>query len=131
MIVVDTSVLIAILQHEPEHDAYIQFIATHQPAVTSAVSLQEAGMLMRSRRGPVGVTDLYDLVAVLQIRTAAYDEAQARAAIDAFDRFGKGIHAKARLNLGDCASYALAKTSGSPLMFKGEDFKATDIPAAL
>ena len=60
-----------------------------------------------------------------------YDEAQARLAINAFGRYGKGIHAKAKLNFGDCASYALSKSLAAPLLCKGEDFKATDISLAV
>ena len=55
-----------------------------------------------------------------------FDEAQAREALAAFDRYGKGIDPKARLNLSDCAAYALAKTMNSPLLFKGGDFAETD-----
>ena len=56
-----------------------------------------------------------------------FDEAQAREALAAFGRSGKGIDPKARLNLSDCAAYALAKTLDSPLLFKGDDFTATDV----
>ena len=84
MIAVDTSVLIAILMGEPEKDAFIQAIASRSPASLSSVSLQEAGMIMHSRRGPDGVKDLIDIVAALRVRVAAYDEAQALLAIDAF-----------------------------------------------
>lgn len=58
---------------------------------------------------------------------AAFDELQARAALSAFERFGKGIHPKARLNLADCAVYALAATMRAPLLFKGDDFSGTDV----
>lgn len=129
MIAVDTSALIAILMDESEKDTFIQSIATNQPVHLSAVSLQEAGMIMRSRRGPDGVKDLLDLVAALRINVAPYDEAQAKIAIEAFARYGKGMGTAAKLNMGDCASYALASTMGIPLLYKGNDFVATDIPA--
>jgi len=54
-----------------------------------------------------------------------------RAAVAAFDRYGKGIDAKARLNLADCAAYALATSLNAPLLFKGNDFAATDVVAAV
>ncbi|UVO30541.1 type II toxin-antitoxin system VapC family toxin [Bradyrhizobium arachidis] len=60
-----------------------------------------------------------------------FDEAQARSALEAFDRFGKGLHSKARLNLADCASYAQAKSMKAPLLFKGDDFSATDAQSCL
>ncbi len=86
---------------------------------------------MRGRHGPAGVARLIGLVATHSIDIIDFDESQALAAIDAFDRFGKGIHPKARLNLCDCAAYALAKTRGAPLLFKGDDFPHTDIAAAV
>jgi ribonuclease VapC len=61
----------------------------------------------------------------------SFDEGQAREALSAFGRYGKGIDPKARLNLADCAAYALAKTMNAPLLFKGNDFTATDVRACL
>jgi ribonuclease VapC len=60
-----------------------------------------------------------------------FDEAQVRAAAAAFDRYGRGIHSMARLNLADCAAYALAMTMNAPLLFKGDDFSATEVRACL
>ena len=60
-----------------------------------------------------------------------FDEAQAREALAAFDRYGKGVDPKARLNLSDCAAYALARSMNCPLLFKGNDFSETDITACL
>lgn len=61
------------------------------------------------------------------MQVAPFDEIQARAASEAFGRYGKGIHAKARLNLADCAAYALARSLSAPLLFKGNDFTHTDV----
>ena len=61
-----------------------------------------------------------------EIEIFAFDGPQVRAAAAAFDRYGKGIDPKARLNLSDCAAYALAKTLNVPLLFKGNDFSETD-----
>lgn len=58
-----------------------------------------------------------------------FDEGQAREAVSAFGRYGKGINPKARLNLDDCAAYALVKRLNVPLLFKGSDFTATDVSA--
>ena len=66
----------------------------------------------------------------LKNEIAPFDERQARAAAAAFDRYGKGVHAKAALNLADCAAYALAKTLSAPLLFKGDDFSNTDVGRA-
>ncbi|MGQ0445205.1 MAG: PIN domain-containing protein [Beijerinckiaceae bacterium] len=66
-------------------------------------------------------------LAECEIEIVPFDEAQVRAAAAAFDRYGKGIHSKARLNLADCAAYALAKTMNLPLLFKGDNFTETDV----
>ncbi len=66
-----------------------------------------------------------------QIEIVPFDEVQVRAAAIAFDRYGKGIDPKARLNLADCAAYALARTMNSPLLFKGNDFTETDVKVCL
>ena len=67
----------------------------------------------------------------MKIVIVPFDEGQAGIAIDAFGRYGKGMGTAAKLNMGDCASYALAKALNVPLLYKGNDFKATDITAAM
>ena len=66
-----------------------------------------------------------------EIEIVPFDETHVRVAAVALDRYGKGIDPKARLNLCDCAAYALAKTTNSPLLFKGDDFTATDVRAVI
>jgi ribonuclease VapC len=83
--------------------------------------------VLRVRHGRVAVERLWQLFADNEIEIFPFDEAQVRAAAAAFDRYGKGIHSKARLNLSDCAAYALAKTMNAPLLFKGDDFAETDV----
>jgi ribonuclease VapC len=56
-----------------------------------------------------------------------FDQRRAQEALTAFGRFGKGLDPKARLNLADCAAYALAKSMNLPLLFKGDDFTHTDV----
>ncbi len=75
----------------------------------------------------MGVPKLYGIVEELGIETAVFDEAQARAAVGAFARFGKGMGHRAQLNFGDCAVYALAALRGEPLLATGKDFAATDL----
>ena len=70
------------------------------------------------------------MVEALAIDVVPFDGPLAATALAAFDRYGKGIHPQARLNMGDCASYALAMVLGCPLLYKGQDFAATDIAAA-
>jgi ribonuclease VapC len=72
---------------------------------------------------------LWSSLAENGIDVAPFDEDQARADSEAFGRYGKGIHPKARLNLADCATYALGKSLSAPLLFKGDDFANTDVEA--
>ena len=94
--IVDSSVLVAILQKAPEALRLSQAMALDPVCSVSAANWLEASMIMFARRG--------------------------------FMKFGKGIH-PAGLNFGDCFAYALARDTGEPLLFKGDDFAKTDIPA--
>lgn len=130
MIVVDTSALIAILTGESEHQAFLRVLDDADRRLLSALTYFETGIVMRARTGPGGVDDLNDLLRELAAEIVPFDEAHARAALEAYARYGKGINPKASLNLGDCASYALAKALAAPLLFKGTDFAATDVVVA-
>jgi ribonuclease VapC len=129
MIVIDSSALMAILFDEPERRAFQNVIAGERDCRLSAINGHETACVLRGRHGPAGVLKLWRLLTENHIEVVAFDELQMRAAAQAFDRFGKGIHAKARLNLADCAAYALAKSLNAPLLFKGNDFAATDVVA--
>ena len=131
MIVVDTSAIIAIIQAEPECATFLDNVRQADRVLMSAVSMLEASMVLRARRGPAGVAELADLVEAMAIEVVPFDAALADGALQAFALYGKGLHPQARLNLGDCATYALAKAMGAPLLFKGNDFPATDIVAAV
>jgi ribonuclease VapC len=130
-IVVDTSAIVAILGSEPEKDRFVDAILAASPRFMSAVSLQEAGMVIAGRFGDDAVWEPLDaLLARLDVEIVAHDAALALIAREAFLRFGKGRH-PARLNFGDCAAYALAKANSLPLLFKGGDFAQTDIVPAV
>jgi ribonuclease VapC len=131
MIVLDSSALIAILLHEPEREQFFDLIAATSSRLISAVTVIESGMVAYGRAKGPGLAELTDLLAVIDAEIVPFDEEQARLAIDAFIRYGKGHHPKARLNMGDCASYALAHSRHIPLLFKGQDFAATDILSAM
>ena len=131
MIVVDTSALLAVFFDEPEKTAFVQRIASEDRCVISAVNAHEALTVVRIRRGRFAITELRQLMAELRLEICCFDEEQVLVAIDAFDRFGKGINYRARLNICDCAAYALAKTRAVPLLFKGDDFTHTDIVSAV
>lgn len=130
-IVVDTSAIIAILRGEPEKDSFVDAILHATSGLISAVSLQEACMVIAGRDGSEDRWSMLDaLMADLALEVVPHDAALARIAGQAFLRFGKGRH-RAALNLGDCAAYALAKANGLRLLFKGNDFIRTDIEAAI
>jgi ribonuclease VapC len=121
----------AILQLEPEAASFVRFIESEDASCLSAVSFQEAAMVLAGRRGDAAAWPSLDgIIRDMELQIIPHTEALARIARDAFLRFGKGRH-PARLNCGDCASYALAKSLNIPLLFKGGDFAQTDIVVAL
>ena len=124
--VVDTSAVMAVLQLEPEAVTFARAIEEATVCLVSAVSLLEAGILTESRKGPEGARDLDAFLKDADMRVVPFDSEQAEIARSAYSRFGKGRH-RASLNLGDCAAYALARSSGEALLFKGNDFSETDV----
>lgn len=131
MIVVDTSALLAILNNEPERDHCLDILANDDRPMLSAVTLYETMLVVGARRGRDNLGDLASILATIEAEIVPFDADQARASQAVYMRYGKGIHPAASLNLCDCVAYALAKQLGVPLLFKGADFKATDIVAAV
>ena len=130
MIVIDTSALIAILRREPEADRFLQRISEADGCFLSSVSFLETSMVLAGRAGDAtSWTELDALIVRAEIQVVAQDAERAEAARAAFLRYGRGRH-PAALNLGDCASYALAKHRNLPLLFKGDDFPRTDLLSA-
>lgn len=130
-VIVDTSALAAVVFGEP--DAEVMAAAMLRAAgdlMISAATLVEAHIVAEARQGLEAGADLKALLDHFGVRTVPVDDDQAQAAVAAWRRFGKGRH-PASLNFGDCFSYALAKMSAAPLLFKGDDFTQTDISAAL
>jgi len=125
--VIDTSAILAVLLNEAEAEFFAQAIASDPRRLVSAVSILEAGIVVRTRKGPSGGQALDQLIESAGLTIADFDAEQARLARVAYEQFGKRQH-PAALNLGDCCSYALARHTGEPLLFKGEDFPKTDIP---
>lgn len=130
MIVIDTSAALATLRDKHERRAFAEDIEEADACLMSAVSFVEASLVMEARHGYEGLRDFDLFVLKAGIVIEAVDAEQAKAARRAFSRFGKGRH-PANLNFGDCFSYALAQTTGAPLLYKGGDFRLTDIPSAL
>ena len=128
--VIDSSALIAILLKEDGFRRYAEAIADAESNKTPAGSVLEVYLVLAERAGPHGSDDLDALLDEMGIEVRPFDQAQAIVARRAFHRFGKGRH-PARLNFGDCMSYALATVTGEPLLFKGDDFSKTDVVPAL
>src|SRR4030081_3284212 len=129
--IVDTSALIAILRDEPEAAACAHSIESAAHRRISAANFVEAALVIDASRDPVASRRFDDLVKEAQLVIEAVTESQARIAREAYRDFGRGSGHPARLNFGDCFAYALAKATGEPLLFKGDDFIYTDIvPAA-
>ena len=129
--IVDTSAIIAILRDEPEARLCATAIADANRRRISAVNYVEAALVIDGSRDPVASRRFDDLLRAAQIQVEPVTEAQARIAREAYRDFGKGSGHRAGLNLGDCFAYALAKVTGEPLLFKGDDFTYTDLASAL
>jgi ribonuclease VapC len=125
-VIVDTSAVIAILRDEPEAPGMARAIDRARTCRISAVSFVEAAIVIDSARDPVASRRFDDFFREAPIVVEAVTRQQARIAREAYRDFGKGRH-RAGLNFGDCFAYALAKAAGEPLLFKGDDFRHTDV----
>ncbi len=131
MIAVDSSALVAILRREEEAERFLRILAAEDRCLVSTMSFLETSIVLAGRKGSAASwAELDAMIRSASMDLVDQDPAQAAEARTAFLRFGKGRH-PAGLNFGDCASYALAKTRGLRLLFKGDDFGRTDlVPAA-
>jgi ribonuclease VapC len=121
--IVDSSVLVAMLRDEPERGAFADAIASARSAMMSAASYLETGIVIDSDRIPALSAKIDAVIDQLGIEIASVTETQAKIARQAYRDFGKGSGHKAQLNFGDCFAYALATESGEPLLYKGDDFE--------
>lgn len=129
--IVDASALLAILLQEEDGDRFKRHVATVPgPHIMSPVNYLEAAIRVDKHPAAAKSAELDNLVNALDVRLVDVTPEQARLAREAYKSFGKGNH-PARLNLGDCFAYALAKARREPLLFKGDDFRMTDIEAAI
>jgi len=127
--VIDSSALIAILLGEPEAEPFALAIAGDPKRLISAFAVLEAGIVIESKKGESGGRELDLLLHHARIEIVPVTAEQCEVARSAWRKYGKGRH-PAGLNIGDCCSYALAKYTGEPLLFKGDDFSHTDIRTA-
>jgi len=124
--VIDTSAIVAIFRAEPERRQFMQMIADADVRIISAATVLETGIVLESKRGENAGREFDLFLSRMQIAVVDVDAEQVEIARRAWRKFGRGRH-RAALNLGDCFAYALARTSGEPLLAKGDDFAQTDI----
>ena len=129
--ILDTSAVIAILRSEPEAAAIAQAIEQAVHRRISAVNYVEAAAVIDSSRDPIASRRFDDLLREAEVTIEPVSENQARIARAAYRDFGKGSGHPAKLNFGDCFAYALAKAKKEPLLFKGNDFRHTDVTFAI
>jgi len=124
--VIDSSALVAILLAEPEALALMNAIHDDTQRFIGAFSVLESSLVIEARKGEVGRRELDLFLRRTQIIIVDLNVQQLELAREAWRKFGKGRH-PARLNIGDCCSYALAKSMDEPLLFKSDDFSQTDL----
>lgn len=129
MIAVDSSAILAMALHEDDAKRFVGPLAG-APCLVGWPTLLEVYLVLRGRGKMQALAAVELWRAHPNVTTVDFDQPLFEYARDAFDRYGKGLH-PARLNFGDCISYALAKREDVPLLYKGNDFAQTDIPSAL
>jgi ribonuclease VapC len=130
-VIVDTSALVAILREEADAAVYVASIYAAERARISAGTLIETAIVIDGNRNARLSSRLDDLIQRMGIATEPVTEEQAHIARMGYRDYGRGSDHPARLNFGDCFAYALARVTGEPLLFKGDDFIHTDVTPAL
>jgi ribonuclease VapC len=128
-VILDSSAVVAILRAEPEARVMAELISLTPACAISAVNYVEAAIVIDSSRDPIASRRFDDFFRESEIVVEPVTVRQAEIAREAYRDFGKGRH-RGGLNFGDCFAYALAKEKGETLLFKGHDFRRTDIEAA-
>lgn len=129
--IVDSSAVLAILFAEPDAEMYARAIAGAPECRMSVANWLEAAVRI-DRLGQPAASDAFDeFLRLSGIELVPVDVEQARLAREAYSRYGRGTGHTAGLNFGDCFAYALARRSGEPLLFKGNDFPDTDVDPAI
>jgi ribonuclease VapC len=128
--VVDSSAIIAILRDETEAKLLFESVLSADLRVMASPTFLEASIVVASSKDSRGVAKLDDLISRLDIKIIEFGFEHAQVARDAFQKYGKGQGHPAQLNFGDCISYATAKVEAMPLLFKGDDFRLTDVKCA-
>ncbi len=129
-VVIDTSAILAILFGEPEIDAFVEAIDRAEVVRLSAATYFEAALVLEGKGDSLQRAALDSLLRESDVVIEPLTFVHAQMAREAYREFGKGFH-RARLNFGDCFTYALAKATREPLLFKGNDFSQTDLESAV
>lgn len=127
--IVDTSVFVAMAFGEAESEMFRPLIRSASYAI-SAGTLLETEIVIRARRGEQALIELRRMLANTSSEIVPVDAYQAGIASNAYSLYGRGAKHPAKLNFGDCFSYALAIARDEPLLFKGDDFIHTDVRVA-
>ena len=128
--IIDTSAVIAVITGEPDREPLLALLTSADQLRMSAATYLETGVVIDARRDPFSSRRLDTLLAELGVEISDVTAEQARIARAAYRDFGKGSGHPARLNFGDCFSYALAQVTDEPLLFVGNDFAHTDVRRA-
>ncbi len=128
--IIDSSALLAVVFLEPDEEAILSAMVDARSRRISAATWFESFVVIESKRRSGATARLENLMTAMRLDIVSVSAEQAAVARIAFVRFGRGNH-PAQLNYGDCFAYALAKTTGEPLLFKGNDFSQTDVQPAL
>jgi len=128
-VILDSSAIVAVLRAEPDAQQFASAITSVKVRRVSAVNYVEAAIVIDRGGDAVATRRFDDFFRVSQISVEPVTPTQAEIARQAYRDFGKGRH-KAGLNFGDCFAYALAKEKDEPLLFKGDDFRHTDVEVA-
>jgi ribonuclease VapC len=128
-VTLDSSALLAILLAEAGALDLVDRILDADVVRVGTPTLVETAIVLGSRRGKPSARQVEELIEELGVTVAPFGAAEWQAAVDAYDRFGRGKH-PAGLNLGDCLAYAMASTAGDSLLYVGNDFSKTDIKPA-
>jgi ribonuclease VapC len=128
-VIIDSSAIVALFLKQPGFDVVVEKLASAERVAVGTPTLVETGMVIQSRTGlePRALLDRF--VADFEVEMIEFSTDHWREALAAFRRYGKGRH-PAALNFGDCLTYATARLSEDPLLFLGDDFSKTDLPAA-
>lgn len=129
--IVDTSAIMAVVLAEPDAATFADALAASVPKSMSAGSLVELGVVLTHRADPSIEEAAVQLLRSAQIEIVPVTATLAHLGWRGYREYGRAAKHPADLNFGDCFAYALAKERGEPLLFKGDDFKHTDVMSAL